>query len=132
MNVLQLPLLLLSPFPISSSQGWEEVENLPVSFSQDSPVATSKAGPAGELLSQVSCPHGDSQERRSSQCKISFPNPDPSPLQLHPAHPNPEGAQLAVLIQHPSVGFGKENLNVSKGNLEDFLCPMHLGFWGIS
>lgn len=109
----------------------------------------------------VSCPHGDSQETstRSSSLwgalhvlpvlpvfphthgKSPLPGTDPPPVtELHPAHPNPMGAQPLAksvwVIQHPRGIWKREgNLNVLHPGWfpvlhsgEDFLCPIHLCF----
>lgn len=99
-------------------------KNLPVSFTQDSPVPTSKAGPAGELLC-VSCPHGDSQESSTHSSSpwgavhvlpvnTSSPNTHPSPVGAPSCSPKPQGSSACqgYPATLPQVWEREGNLNV--------------------
>lgn len=154
-EVLELPLLLLSAFPISTSQ--REEGNLPESFNQDSPVPTSPAGPAGELGS------GGSRSSFLSAAHTEIPRRQPHtaaargepctwlpvfpvlPVSPHTHRKSPltgtDPPAVTELTQIPTelsllprlfwfsstlMRFGKGDLNVLHSR--DFLCPIQLCF----
>lgn len=147
-EVLELPLLLLSAFPISTSQ--REEGNLPESFNQDSPVPTSHAGPAGELgsggsrSSFLSAAHTEIPRRQphtaaargepctcsqcsqcSQYCHTPTENLPSQALSHHLLQSSPKSQQSSASCRG-CFGFGKGDLNVLHSR--DFLCPIQLCF----